>query len=177
MELMIRNAEGTFPEREREYASKKLSRLQRYFNKATRVELVHSEQKGRHKIEVTVFADEFRIRGEEQEETVRACIDKVTELLENRLRRLKTRLVDLHRRRGTRELPAALQEGPTEEGEASKIVERKKFPAKPMSAEEAALEMELLGHPFFAFHNADTGKFAVIYRRRDGHYGLLEPES
>ncbi len=177
MELVIRNDEGTFPEREREYASRKLGRLQRYFNKATRVELVHSEQKGRHKIEVTVFADEFRIRGEEQEETVRACIDKVTELLENRLRRLKTRLVDLHRRRGAREVPTALLEEAGGEGEVSKIVERKTFPAKPMSAEEAALEMELLGHPFFAFHNADTGKFAVVYRRRDGHYGLLEPET
>lgn len=178
MELIIRSAEGTVPERDREYASKRLSKLERFFEKATKAELVHHEQRGRHRLEVTVYADEFTVRGEEQDVSLRACIDKVSEILETRLRNLKGKLVDAHRRRGTTKIPPALIEGDVETSEAGKdqIVERKRFERKPMSPEEAILEMELLGHPFFVFENAETGDISVLYKRKDGAYGILEPE-
>ncbi|HWP31723.1 MAG TPA: ribosome-associated translation inhibitor RaiA [Fimbriimonadales bacterium] len=177
MELIIRSAEGTVPERDREYASKRLSKLERFFEKATKAELVHHEQRGRHRVEVTVYADEFTVRGEEQDVSLRACIDKVSEILEARLRNLKERLVDAHRR-GTAKIPPALIESGIEVSEAGKdqIVERKRFERKPMSPEEAILEMELLGDPFFVFENVETGDITVLYKRKDGTYGILEPE-
>lgn len=179
MDLIIRTAEGTVPEKDKEYASKRLSKLERFFDKATRAELVHHEQRGRHRLEVTVYADEFTVRGEEQDVSLRACIDKVSEILETRLRNLKGRLVDAHRRRGMTKIPPALLEGSIETSEENKdrIVERKRFQRKPMSPEEAILEMELLGHPFFVFENEETGDISVLYRRKDGAYGLLEPEA
>lgn len=177
MELLVRNAEGNVPERHRDYAAKKLSRLERFFHKATKVEMVHSEQKGRHRLEVTVFADSFTIRGDETDESMHACIDRVSDKLENRLRRLKSRLVDSHRRGGLKTLPPALVEEDEHELEHASILERKRFLLKDMSADEAALQMELVDHPFFVFRDADTGAFAVIYKRKDGNYGMLEPEA
>jgi len=177
MELLVRNAEGNVPERHRDYASKKLSRLERFFNKATKVEMVHSEQKGRHRLEVTVFADHFTIRGDETDESMHACIDRVSDKLEARLRRLKSRLIDSHRRGGVKTLPPALTEDAPAEVEQAKLTEHKRFEVKDMTSEEAALQMELVDHPFFVFRNADSGEFAVLYKRKDGNYGLLEPEA
>ncbi|MCH8273542.1 MAG: ribosome-associated translation inhibitor RaiA [Armatimonadetes bacterium] len=176
MELLVRNAEGNVSKSDREYAAKKLGKLQRYFNKASKVEMVHTVQKGKHRLEVTVFADEFTIRGEERDQSIRACVDKVSEKLERRLRRLKGRLIDAHRRRGNKRVPPALLETRPTKKQGPRIVERKRFHGKMMSEEEAALQMELLDHAFFAFRNRETGRFAVLYRRKDGDYGLLEPE-
>ena len=177
MELLVRNAEGNVPDRHRDYAAKKLSKLERFFNKATKVEMVHSEQKGRHRLEVTVFADSFTVRGDESDESMRACIDRVSDKLENRLRKLKSRLIDSHRRGGAKDLPPALVEELEDQEEHATITERKQFLVKDMSTDEAALQMELVDHPFFVFRDADSGEFAVIYKRKDGNYGVLEPEA
>jgi putative sigma-54 modulation protein len=177
VELLVRNAEGNVPDRHRDYAAKKLSKLERFFNKATKVEMVHSEQKGRHRLEVTVFADSFTVRGDESDESMRACIDRVSDKLESRLRRLKSRLVDSHRRGGVKTLPPALVEEDEHPEEHAHISERKQFLVKDMHVDEAALQMELVDHPFFVFRDADSGEFAVIYKRKDGNYGVLEPEA
>src|SRR5438552_862501 len=100
MEILVRNAEGNLTPRDKEYAALKLGKLDRYFHQAHRVEIVHREEKLSHRIEITVFADGFTVRGEEHDESVRAAIDKVSEKMENRLRRLKTRIVHNHRRKG-----------------------------------------------------------------------------
>lgn len=177
MELLIRNAEGNVSLRDREYAAKKLGRLDRYFNSANRVEMVHREEgQGNHRIEITVFADGFTVRGEESDASVHAAIDKVSDKMEARLRRLKGRIVNSHRRRG-HGVPPALVEEPIEEAEArAELAERKTFLVKPMSVDEAALQMEMVDHPFFVFKNEDTSQIAVLYRRKDKRYGLLEPE-
>lgn len=177
MEVLVRNAEGNVTPREREYAAKKLGQLDRYFHQAERVEMVHRAEKRGHRIEITVFADGLTIRGEESEVTVRAAIDKVADKLESRLRRLKGRLMHNHRKRGSPP-PAALIEDYGEPDELAElgIVEQKTFDQKPMSLEEAALQMEMVDHPFFVFFNADTRQTEVIYKRRDGRYGLLQPE-
>jgi len=178
MELLIRNAEGNVPDKDREYAAKKLGRLDRYFSKANKVEMVHSVEKGAHRLEVTVFADEFTIRGEEQDASLRACIDRVADKLEKRLLRLKSKLIDSHRRRGSKEIPPALLEVEAEEPHPAVediVVERKRFSAKPMTVEEAILQMELVGHDFFVFQNSESGTVCVLYHRKRGGYGLLEP--
>ena len=177
MEVLVRNAEGNLPGRDREYAAKKLGKLDRYFNSAHRVEIVHREFKLGHRIEITVFADGLTLRGEETDESIRAAIDKVADKMENRLRRVKSRLIKSHRRRGNA-VPHALEEAEgAEPTDGFAIRERKTFLLKPMSTEEASLQMELLGHPFFVFRNEETNQTEVLYRRADGGYGLLSPHA
>jgi putative sigma-54 modulation protein len=177
VELLVRNAEGNVPQAQRDYAAKKLAKLERFFRKATKVEMVHHEKKGTHRLEVTVFADSFTIRGEEQDASLNACIDRVSDKLEQRLRKLKGRIVDSHRKGGFKEIPPALLENHDEDHEEhAKVVERKQFLVKDMHPDEAALQMELIDHPFFVFRNESSGSFAVLYKRKDGNYGMLEPE-
>jgi putative sigma-54 modulation protein len=179
MEVLVRNAEGNLSSQDREYASKKLSRLDRYFNQAHKVEMVHREEKNQHRVEITVFADGFTVRGEEHDESLRAAIDLVAEKLERRLRKLKGRIIDTHRRKGQGIPDALTQEEPEPEEEEThiSIAERKIFQLKPMSPDEAALQMEMLGHPFFIFLNELSGRVEVLYKRRDGRYGVLQPET
>lgn len=182
MDVLVRNAEGNVSLKDREYAAKKLGGLDRYFHQAHRVEMVHREApNGTHRIEITVFADGFTIRGEDTEPTIQAAIDRVHDKLEQRLRKLKSRIVDSHRRRGAAAPPGLAEEPPEELGELihnnhfPDIGERKSFPLRPMSTEEAALQMDLVDHPFFVFRNETTGSVEVLYRRKDGRYGLLQP--
>lgn len=178
MEVLVRNAEGNLNSRDREYAAKKLGGLNRFFHSAAKVEMVHREEKyGQHLVEITIFADGFTIRGRESEETVAAAIDKVKDKLEARLLKLKGRILKSHRRRGTAPPPAF--EAPVldeNDNHAIEIKERKSFLIKPMSVDEAALALELIDHSFYVFRSEDTGKFAVLFRRKDGKYGLIEPE-
>lgn len=175
MDLLVRNAEGNVPEKQRSYAAKKLGRLSRYFNKATKVEMVHHQQKGKHRLDVTIFADEFKLRGSESDSSLRACIDKVSEKLEVRLRKLKHRLVHSHREKGTKKLPEALAEITNAQPKPPKSkMSTTRIAVKTMSPEEAALQMDLVNEPFYAFHNAVSGKPSVIYKLKAGAYGLAE---
>jgi putative sigma-54 modulation protein len=176
MEVLVRNAEGNVSKRDREYAAKKLGRLDRYFHTAQKVEMVHREQGLTHRIEITVFADGFTIRGEERDFTVQAAIDRVSEKLESRLRKLKGRIISTHRRKGQAPPPALMKDAKPHSNGHCEVAERKVFLVKPMSLDEAALQLEMLGHPFFVFKNEDTNQVAVLYRRKDKRYGLLEPE-
>ncbi len=97
MEVLLRNAAGNLSDGDRDYAAKKLGHLDRYFNAANRVEIVHREDKLTHRVEITVFADGLTLRGEDSGTTVRAAIDVVADKMENRLRRLKSRIIKSHR--------------------------------------------------------------------------------
>lgn len=181
LEVLVRNAQGNLSEQHRDYASKKLGKLGRYFHSASRVELAHVEDKRGHRIQVTVFADGMTLRGEEADEHVHAAIDKVADKLESRLRRLKTRLIKRHRGKGA-EIPMGLEELPDEALEAAedesafKIAKERHYDLRPIALEDAALQLELLGHPFFVFQNYDTNKVEVLYKLPDGSYGLVTPE-
>lgn len=176
MEVLVRNAEGNLSPHDREYAAQKLGKLDRFFHQAQKVEIVHREMKLGHRIEVTVFADGFTVRGEEIDSSVRAAIDIVSEKLDVRLRRLKQRMVQ-HHRKGGKKIPQGLVEEPEPDHvDQFEIKERKTFLVKPMAADEAALQMEMVGHPFFVFRNEDTNRVEVLYKRKDGKYGLLQPE-
>lgn len=176
MELLVRNAEGNLTESDRAYAAKKLSKLDRYFHQAHKVEIVHRAENKSHRVEITVFADGFTIRGEESDESLRAAIDKVSEKLESRLTRLKGRLVKSHRKKGSA-LPPALVNVPEDtKNEHIEIKERRQFLLKPMSTEEAALQLEMIDYPAFLYRSEETGQIEAIYRRKDGKFGLLQPE-
>ncbi|MEQ1934157.1 MAG: ribosome-associated translation inhibitor RaiA [Fimbriimonadaceae bacterium] len=176
MEVLVRNAEGNVSTQDREYAAKKLGRLDRFFHAAHKVEMVHRADKLGHRIEITVFADGFTVRGEEHDASLQAAIDKVSDKLETRLKKLKTRIVDSHRKRGTTKLPPALEEPHEEEEHHIVIKERKTFLLKPMMPDEAALQLEMVDHPFFIFRNEENNRISVLYRRKDSKYGLIEPE-
>jgi len=176
MDVLVRNAEGNVTQNDREYAAKKLGKLNRYFHQASRIEMVHKAEKSAHRVEITVFADGYTIRGEESDASLQAAIDKVSDKLENRLKKLKGRMARNIRKKG-QVLPPAFEEEDFDEHENGFVIkERKQFLLKPMSAEEAGLQMEMLGHPFFVFKNRDTDAVEVLYKRKDGHYGLLQPE-
>lgn len=180
MELLVRNAEGNLTAKDREYAAKKLGKLDRYFHNATKVEIVHREEKQQHKpahrIEVTVHADGLFLRGEDCDASINAAIDKVADKMENRLRRLKSKIVQSHRHKG-RPAPDIYNDIPEpEEEHTNGVVEKRRFVMKPMSMEEALLQLELSGHSFFLFKNDTSSQTELLYKRDGGGYGLLSPD-
>lgn len=169
-------------DREREYAEKKLQRLARYFRTAREAHVTHSIQRNWQIVEVQLDVDGTILRAEERQADVFRSIDAVTDKLEQQVKRLKEKTKQHKGRADAPTVANAFVELPEEEEQTlaeplPAIVRRKRFAIKPMSAEEASLQMELLNHDFFAFLNAETDQVNVLYRRRDGNYGLLELEA
>lgn len=160
------------------YVTKRLARLERYLDGIGEVQVMLRLEKDRHVVEVTIPLDGLVLRAEEQTGDMYTSVDLVVEKLEKQIAKYKTRLAKRIRGFGAREpqegAATALAEEPAE-GQ-SQIARVKRFPMKPMSVEEAILQMNLLGHSFFVFANAETEQVNVVYRRRDGRYGLIEPE-
>lgn len=181
LELLVRNANGNLSAKNRDYASKKLGKLDRYFNAASRVELAHTEDKrGLHKIEVTVFADGVMLHGRENDPDLNAAIDKVADKLESRLRKFKSKLVKRHRGNGS-QIPAGLADWPDSEPDlpemSGHIAEHRSYSMKPISLEEATLQLELTDHDFFVFRNEKSHAIEVLYRRGKGGFGVMAPAS
>jgi putative sigma-54 modulation protein len=128
-----------------------------------------STQRGKYVVEVTLPLNGMILRAEESAQDAFASVDLVVEKLERQLDKYKTRLL----KRDKQEPRLSEHE---EEPETGRIVKVKRFAMKPMMPEEAAMQMELLGHDFFVFSNGETGLVNVIYRRKDGNFGLIEPE-
>lgn len=158
----------------REVATNKLSKLEKYFSEDTEVQVTLSVLKKNHIIEVTLPLKGTIIRAEEEAENMYAAIDLVIDVLERQLLRHKKKLINRHRHHGT--FRTAFAQVDYEDDEGLAIVRSKKFPIKPMDAEEACMEMELLGHSFFVFRDRDTEELAVVYKRKDGQFGLISPE-
>lgn len=161
-----------------EYAEKRLSKLDKHFDDKTDLQVVLSVIREDHVVEVTVNVNGLMLRAEESTGDMYASIDMVVEKLERQIKKYKTRMNRSLRQRGLRmmsEKHAAL-EAEERAGEEPRIVRTKRFTLKPMTVEEAILQMDLLGHNFFVFSSAESNVVNVIYRRRDGHYGLIEPE-
>lgn len=157
----------------RRYAEKKLGKLSRYFNSIPEATVTLSVEKNRHIVEVTVpLNGGMLLRGEEETPDMYASIDLVVEKLERQIEKYKTRLARQIKAGSVLDLAPTPEQ---EEDEEPKIVRTKRFAMKPMQVEEAILQMNLLGHDFFVFSNAETGEVNVVYRRRDGNYGLIEP--
>jgi putative sigma-54 modulation protein len=114
------------------------------------------------------------LRGEEETQDMYSSIDLVVEKLERQIEKFKTRLTKALRRESQKESGLILEE--QAEDEELKVVKVKRFAVKPMNVDEAVLQMNLLGHNFFVFTNAETDEINVVYRRKDGNYGLIVPE-
>ena len=153
----------------------KLGKLERYFTPDTEIIVTLSVEKDRQKIEVTIPVKGNIIRSEQVSSDMYVSIDLVEEIIERQLRKYKTKLIAKHQESGNfKEEFYEMDEG--FDDEEIKIVRTKKFGIKPMYPEDACVQMELLGHNFFVFFNAETEDVNVVYKRKDGTFGLIEPE-
>ena len=152
----------------------KLNKLEKYFTDETEIQVTFSVEKDRQKIEVTIPVKGSVIRAEQVSEDMYVSIDLVEEVIERQVNRYKKKLVDQQQN------AAFFQKEFLEDDEADdeeiRIIRSKKFAVKPMDAEEACIQMELLGHNFFVFRNAETDEVNVVYKRKGNTYGLIEPE-
>lgn len=170
MEINVRGKNTDVNPALRQYVEKRLVKLDKYIRHQPCVcQVTFSTQRERHVVEVTIPLNGMIVRAEESAHDAFASVDLVSEKLERQLEKYKTRM--LRRDRQEPKIPKD-----REEPETGKIVRVKRFAMKPMMPEEAALQMELLGHNFFVFPNGETGVMNVIYKRKDGNYGLIEPE-
>ena len=159
----------------RKAVTDKLGKLERYFTPDTKIIVTLSFEKDRQKIEVTIPVKGSVIRSEQVSNDMYVSIDLVEEVIERQLRKYKNKIVDRHQGGGNLSQSFLEKEDDADEGEI-KIVRAKRFDIKPMYTEDACVQMELLGHSFFVFCNAETGKVNVVYKRKGNTYGLIEPE-
>lgn len=165
----------------RDYAEKKLSRLEKYFDPSitSEVNVTLSVTKGQHTVEVTIPISGMFLRAEERSEDMYASIDLVIDKLERQIRKHKTKLNrKLRQASGNKVIFQDTQSAVSvlDEEEDFELVRTKRFTFKPMDVEEAILQMNMLGHTFFVFSNSDTKTVNVVYKRSDGKYGLIEQQ-
>ena len=153
----------------------KIGKLERYFNQDTEANITLSVEKGRQKIEVTIPVKGHIIRAEQESSDMYVSIDLVEEIIERQLKKYKTKLID-KKQSALSFSEAFLQEEMEAPDEEIKIMKVKRFGMKPMDPEEACIQMELLGHAFYVFLNADTDEVNVVYKRKNNTYGLIEHE-
>ena len=153
----------------RRYAEEKVGRLQRYLERITSARIILSVEKYRQVAEVTLRVRDLTIRGEESSEDLYASIDLVVEKLERQVHKYKGKIQAHASRSGKPQGTIASREA------EPRVVKTKRFAIKPMSLDEAILQMDLLGHDFFVFRDAQTDEVNVLYRRHEGNYGLIEP--
>ena len=163
----------------------KLGKLERYFTPETEISVTLSVEKDRQKIEVTIPVKGNIIRSEQVSNDMYVSIDLVEEVIERQLRKYKNKIVD-KQQESTNFQKAYLDKDYEEDlgitfenglmDEEVKIIRTKKFGIKPMYPEDACVQMELLGHNFFVFFNAETEQVNVVYKRKGNTYGLIEPE-
>lgn len=184
MELVIKGKNMEVDKATQEYIQSKLNRLQRHLPDITEVKVELAQEmtksaENRFVAQVTITTHGTLLRGEERASNVYAAIDTVVDVLNRQIERFKDKLYRSRRRITPfrrEEAAEEVQEEKVEEAKESRIVKVKRFPVKPMTPDEAADQMELLSHDFFIFFNPESNRFAVLYRRGDGNYGLIEPE-
>jgi len=158
------------------YVETKLDRLNKYFKEDDILANVLLKVRGNSQIiEVTIPTDKFILRSEEANDDLYAAIDLVTDKLERQIRKNKTRLNKQNVNNSLKSFNFDYElSADDESNEDEIIVKRKRVEMKPMDEEEAILEMNLLGHEFFVFKDVNTNKVCVLYRRKDGNYGIIE---
>ncbi len=159
----------------RELAEKKLSKLDRYFDVEGKATVTFSRKRNRENIEITISAANTLFRCETDDETFRTAIDRAIDTIDRQIRKNKTRLEKRLKKSAFEDI-GALPLEPVETDDGDFEIRRKSFPFKPMSPEEAILQMNLLGHSFFVFIDDVTEDTCVVYSRKDGNYGLIVPE-
>lgn len=156
----------------KDYVEKRVGKITKYFENLGEITVVLTVSKGRHIVEVTVPVNGMLLRGEESTSDMYTSIDLVIEKLEKQIEKYKTKIARQLKHSGFKfEAPAQVP-ADTEEF----VVKTKRFAVKPLNVEEAIMQMNLINHDFYVFTNSDTEQVNVVYRRKDGAYGLIEPE-
>ena len=175
MQLSVKGRNLEVTDAIRAYAEEKVQRMTRYLEHIVSGTVYLSVEKHQQIAEVTLRVRDLTIRAEESTDDLYSSIDLVAEKLERQILRYKERIAAHVSRSGSRE---GWEVAPTPPAaEDLQVVKTKRFAVKPAEVDEAVLQMDLLGHNFYVFRNARTDEVNVVYRRRDGHYGLIEPEA
>lgn len=174
MNLNIRGEKIEITDAMKDYALEKLAKLEKYINNSSdiNVNVLVKLRNHMQKVEITIFLQSLILRSEEEQEDFYAAIDNSIDKLERQIRKNKTRLESKNRVNKSLSFDFDFDE----KEEEQKVVKRKSVEVKPMDEEEAILQLELLGHQFYLYNDIDTGKSAVIYKRKDGNYGIIEAE-
>jgi len=170
MQVTVRGKNVEITNAIREYVEKKLGKIEKFIDLPLEAQVNCMVERGRHIVEVTAHLNGMVLRGEEATNDMYASIDLVSDKLEKQVQKYKSRF----KKRGKEAVVADALE--TEGREEGRVVKTKQFPVKPLTVDEAIMHMNLVSHDFFVFTNAETDKVNVLYRRKDGNYGLLEPE-
>jgi len=178
MKIVIKGKHIEVTDAIRSYIEKRLSKIERHFDHILEVIVTLGIEKNRQIIEVTLQASRALIRAEEETDDMYTSIDKVVNKLERQIKKYKEKFYQKSHpntdRKGLVNERVSIEESKSDE--TVRIVRTKRFAIKPMSVEEAAMQMDLLGHNFFVFANDNTNKVNVLYKRKDGNFGLIEPE-
>ena len=173
MNITLSGKQVSLSQKQKETIEKKLSRLEKYFNQEVDVRTTVSRRKDDSIVEVTIPVNKSVIRAEAYDNDMYCAVDEVVSKLSKQLRKLKTKL----KSRGNQTIRFEnIDDSSIEPPKESLISRRKKFEFTPMSEEEAVLQLELVGHDFFVFVNSDTDVINVIYKRKEGDYGIIEQE-
>ena len=160
----------------RDVTQKKIGKLDKYFQNNIEGNVTFSSEKNRKIIEVTINLPGTIIRAEESTDDMYASIDRAVDVLERQIRKYKTRLQRRYKNNETIRFENVIPLPMEDDSEKPRLVKKKRFGIKPMSSEEAILQMELLRHNFFVFMDAENEAVSIVYKRKDGNYGLIEPE-
>lgn len=174
MNIIITGKNIDITEGLKEAVNDKIGKLAKYFSDDTTAKVTLSVEKDRQKIEVTIPVKGNIIRSEQVSNDMYVSIDLVEEIIERQLKKYKNKLVDKQQQNS--HFQQEYIDNDYMEEEDIKIVRTKKFDIKPMYAEDACIQMELLGHSFYVFCNAETDQVNVVYKRKGDTYGLIEPE-
>jgi putative sigma-54 modulation protein len=159
----------------KEKINKKLGKINKYFSENTEAHVTMSVEKVRQIIEVTILFNGVVFRAEVSSDDMYSSIDKAVDILERQIRKNKTRLEKKLHKDAFKSV-GGVEQSEIEEEHNYEVVKSKKFAIKPMTIEEAILQMNLVGHEFFVFSNSETKEVNVVYKRKDNNYGLIEPE-
>lgn len=181
MKFVFTDKKVDLPEKVHQYAEKKVGKLDRYFKTEAEAAVTFSVERENNNVELTVHTGNMLFRANEKTSDMFASIDAAVSSIERQMRKNKTRL-EKRLRQGAfeRSLDTVASSFAAEvtEPETYNVVRTKRFPLKPMTVDEAILQMNLLGHNFFAFRNQEKdGAFAVVYTRQNGGYGIIEDET
>lgn len=172
MNVNVRSRKNEVTPAMREYAEKRLSKFDKMMGGVDEVSVLHNVVKDTHTVEVTIFVDGVILRSEVAGDDMYACVDTAVDKLERQVRKHKTKLAKRFRQEAQKASMQNLEPLPNDE----KLVKTKHYDKKPLSVDEAVMQMELLGHNFFVFMNDETDEINVVYKRKDGDFGLLQPE-
>lgn len=178
MEITVRGDKIKITKAMDDYINEKLGKLDKYLenSETVRANVIVKVKNHEQRVEITIPLKTFILRSEETQDDFYAAVDKTIDKLERQIRKNKTRIMSAKQAKTSYDFAFSDFASTDEDVSDTKVLKRKKVEVKPMNEEEAILQMELLGHQFYMYKDSETNKPAVVYKRNDGNYGIIESE-